>query len=351
MQKFMLTVVAVGAFALMATAVQAFPKYATKEKKACIYCHLKASGGDLNPRGAYYAEHDHSFKDYDEEKVMGGKAEAPKKTGPPAFKLAWKADLPGATRRIAVADVTGDKKPRLLALGEAGALTIYKMATDAVEKEASLDLGANAVKFVAGRFAKGKPAIIAVPGALFYRDGENYTKKDAPDLKDINGRIKFTSGAEYAFFYQGGPPDVYGIDLTAANPVTAGEELVMPQDAAGKYSDAILRGTPEMLAELGVPEQGQKAGIIGIFDPRGDKNLYYWVVWQEGSVTTLSVVNVQDVVGGAPKPVWTSPALTGKVLDVATGLDPKEGKVPGLYVLQAVGAESKDRLVQFFALD
>jgi len=40
------------------------PEYTKKEKKACTYCHVKASSKDLNDAGKYYKEHDHSLEGY-----------------------------------------------------------------------------------------------------------------------------------------------------------------------------------------------------------------------------------------------------------------------------------------------
>jgi glutathione peroxidase len=42
----------------------AFPAFAMKEKKECVYCHVKP-GGDRNFRGLYYKAHANSFKDFD----------------------------------------------------------------------------------------------------------------------------------------------------------------------------------------------------------------------------------------------------------------------------------------------
>src|SRR5262245_58110815 len=42
------------------------------------------------------------------------------KSAPPTFKLSWQMDLPAGTQRVAVADVTEDKLPRLLVLSDEG---------------------------------------------------------------------------------------------------------------------------------------------------------------------------------------------------------------------------------------
>ncbi len=61
----------------------AYPQYAMKEKKECVYCHVKP-GGDRNFRGLYYKAHDLSFAKFDnvyEAKLAGVK---PDTMGPDA---------------------------------------------------------------------------------------------------------------------------------------------------------------------------------------------------------------------------------------------------------------------------
>src|SRR5690348_4648272 len=150
---------------LLAGTAQARPEYAAKEGKSCNYCHVDpAGGGPRNPRGVYYAMHDHSFAGYDEAKVMGA----------PHFTSAWKLTVPDGARRIAIADVAEDKQPRLLMLGEDNTLSINRVTKTGLEKEDSIDLGKDSAQFVAGHFAKDRPALIAVPGAVFFKDGDKY---------------------------------------------------------------------------------------------------------------------------------------------------------------------------------
>ncbi|MBV6458792.1 MAG: hypothetical protein HONBIEJF_01930 [Fimbriimonadaceae bacterium] len=48
---------------------QAKPAFASKEKKACGYCHLRPSGGGARGfRGLYYRSNKLSFKGFDEKK-------------------------------------------------------------------------------------------------------------------------------------------------------------------------------------------------------------------------------------------------------------------------------------------
>lgn len=46
---------------------EALPKYASKEKKSCNYCHAVDQGGGARGfRGLYYAGHNYSFKPFKE---------------------------------------------------------------------------------------------------------------------------------------------------------------------------------------------------------------------------------------------------------------------------------------------
>jgi hypothetical protein len=345
-----------GSLLALAAASQAKPEYARKEKKQCGYCHTNpAGGGARNPRGVFYAMHNHTFEGYDEAKVMGAQAETPKKSGPPAFKSAWKVEVPAATKRIGVGDVVGDKTTRLLALDDHNKLTVLNVAGGAPKEEASADLGDQGEKFVVGTFAKGKPAIVAVPGAIFYRDGDSVKKKAVADLTDITGTVRFVDGTENIFFFGGGgQPDVYAVDVDAEKPLLAGREMVDPASGGGVYSSIVAHLPGEILGALGVPEQGQKAGLIGLFDPRGEGKLYAWVPWNDKEVNTLQVTGM-DALGhegnGDFKPIWTSPKLAGRVLDASYGVSPRNPKQSGLFVLMATGEGGKGRTVEFFVLD
>ena len=327
---------------LLAGAAQARPEYAAKEGKACSYCHVNpAGGGPRNPRGVYYGMHDHSFAGYDEAKVMGA----------PHFISAWKITVPAGTRRIAIADVTGDKQPRLLALGEVNTLSINRVTRDGLVKEDSIDLGPDAVHFAAGHFAKDRPALIAVPGAIFYKDGDKYTRKDAPGLKTIDGTARFAKGTETLFAYEEGGIKTWTVDLAATDPLAPGRLLPQPQDSAGIVRAEVLHASPEKLAALNIPDPAAKSGVVGGFDPREDGRFYLFAPVVEANGTYLEIVNKDALSGGDTTPVWKSGKIEGKVLDVAAGRDPRDGKQTGLFVLRTTGDDGKDRVIEFYALD
>ena len=45
----------------MISVSNALPKYATKEGKKCVYCHVKMGSKDLNDTGKCYKANDHSL--------------------------------------------------------------------------------------------------------------------------------------------------------------------------------------------------------------------------------------------------------------------------------------------------
>ena len=57
---------------LTAVRAEARPVYAIETGKPCAYCHINPKGGGArNPRGFYFAANKHSFRGYDELKIMG----------------------------------------------------------------------------------------------------------------------------------------------------------------------------------------------------------------------------------------------------------------------------------------
>jgi hypothetical protein len=278
--------------------------------------------------------------------------EETKKAGPPSYKSAWKMELPTRARRIASADVMGDKRPRLLVLGEDGTLVVNKVAAGSLEKEAEIALGPKGTTFVAGRFAKERPAIIAAPGAIYYREGEKFVRREASEVTDITGTVQFVDGSVYFFFFDGGDnPNVWGVDLSRPNPLTTGREMVPPEQGAGYYAEVIARLSPGILAGFGLPAEAQKPGLVGLCDPRGDSKLYALYGWESADGSYLVVVDYSQPGAGPPKPVWRSPKLAGRLLDMVFGADPQGSHQKGILVLQAIGEEQKGRLVEFFALE
>ncbi|MCW3097579.1 MAG: hypothetical protein JWL77_3197 [Chthonomonadaceae bacterium] len=285
--------------------------------------------------------------------AVGQAQEAKKETGP-TFKSAWTAELTGGTSRIACADVTGDKKGRLLAL-EGSTLRIFNVTGEKPVKEADVDLGKGASSFVAGQFTKGKPAVIVTPGAVIYRDGEKYTRKEAADISEVTGTASFMEGDEVVFYFGGqGQPKTWGIDLTAGNPVTNGHEMVDPGNGAGVYHVVNARLPEEIQQGLGLPDEARKLPSFGFFDPTKSSKLVGWMTWVGADSSHIALFDVSDLhpdQGTPIKVTWKSPKLGGKLLDAQVTIDPKGGKKIGFLVLESTGADGKGRQAEFLAIE
>lgn len=328
----------------------ALPAYATKEKKVCAFCHVSATGGgDLTAAGTYYAKHDHTLAGYDAEGITATK---PKKTGPPAFLSTWKADLPTDTRRVAIGAVAPDGKPRLITLGAGNSATIRNLTASQPAVEGTVDLGADAARFVVLKPSKDQPAVLVAPGIVAYKDGDAFVKKAAPQITGLTGEVRFVDGAECAFFFDGYQAQSWSIDPKASEPVTAGRQLVMPDQGQGVYAEAIGRLPIQLMAALGWAPEMLKTGVAGMFDPREDGKLYVWAPWQDSETSFVTVTEASALLSSPDaKPIWRSPKIAGKILDVAYGKDPKSAKLNGILVLTETGGDKKGRQIEFFALD
>ena len=350
------------------SSAEARPEYARREMKACSYCHVNPRGGGRrNSRGMYYQAHNLSFEGFSEGGSAGGgntgggssPSDTPlvgsaKKTGPPAYISAWKGEAPAGTVRIGVGSLTEDESPRLITWGPTGPATIHTLGTGGLVKEATIDLGPGAKYFVVGRLAKGKPAVVVAPGLIWYRDGDKYTKKVVDYLKEVTGLARFADGLECVFSFSGTGQESWTLDNGIGKPLTEGRQLVPPEQGKGVYSELTARLSAEILANLGVPEGTQKIGVVGEVDARGNGNLYYWMPTRVGDDYFLVLANNDaiSIAGQAAelKPVWKSPRLN-RILDVATGQDPKGSKRAGFFILQATGADGKGRMIEFMALN
>jgi hypothetical protein len=285
--------------------------------------------------------------------AVGHAQDAKKETGP-TFKSAWTAELAGGTSRIACADVTGDKKGRLLAL-EGSTLRIFNVTGEKPVKEADVDLGKGAASFVAGQFAKDKPAVIVTPGTVFYRDGEKYTKKDAGDISDVTGTASFIDGTDAVFYFGGqGEPTSWSIDLAAGNPVTNGHEMVDPEKGAGVYYVVNARLSAEVAQGLGLPDEARKLPSFGFFDPTKSSKLVGWITWIGADSSHIALFDMSDFhpdQGTPLKVTWKSPKLGGKLLDAQVTIDPKGGKKIGFLVLESTGTDGKGRQAEFLAIE
>ncbi len=279
-------------------------------------------------------------------------AQDDKKNGIPKFTSAWKMELPEGTQRVAIADVTEDKKPRLLVLGKDDTMTVMKLTDGAAAKEGSMALGKEGAKFVTGHFAAGKPALVVVPGAIFYKAGDAYKKKEAPDLKEVTGSARFIDGTEVLFVMtQNEAPTSYAIDLTAEKPLTPGKDLPQPDPNGGQYREIVAHLPPAMLEQEPFPEPVKKGGIVRLIDAYSDNRIFGLLAWQVGDAPYVALLEASALFPQPmpdPKPIWQSAKMPGKVLDIAIGPDPKGSKQTGFLVLETTGDGGKGRTVEYF---
>jgi hypothetical protein len=283
--------------------------------------------------------------------------EEAKKAAAPSLKSVWKVDAPEGTQRVVVAAVMADETPRVLVLDGAGTLTVNKLSGTTLEKEASVALGNGAGRFVAGRFQKGKPAVIVAPTAVFYREGDTFQKKAITELTDPMASVRFKDGSECLMvFGQPGPPTSYNVDVSAENPLTTGPELPEPRATGSNYQSIAPNLPREIFAgeDAPFPAEVKNGGIIRLVTPPNSERLCALLAWHAADQTNIALVDA-DMLFPQPKrdmtPVWKSPELSGKVLDIAAGTNPRDSKQTGFAVLEESGSEGKGRVIEFFAFE
>lgn len=318
-------------------AALARPEFAQKEKKLCAFCHVDPSGGGpRNRRGQYYDRNGHSLKGL-----------------PVQFKSLWKMEAPAEARRVALGDVMDLKKPQVLLLEATDELSVLDAGGETLKKLTSVKLGPRAGEFAVANLQKGKPEMIAVPGAIFAKSGDGLAQTKAPGLYGITGAVRFVDGEECVFSFDGmSEPAVFGVNLEAKNPLTLGQNMVLPDQGAGIYAWVVARIPSDAAVMFGWPSEVSKSPVIGLWDILGDNTLNAWAIWTDAKGSRLVFADPGTAMGGSNiKIAWSSENLTGKVLDAELGSDPKGGKNDGILLLMATGADGKGRTLEFFGLD
>lgn len=336
------------------------PVYAMKEGKRCSHCHINArGGGPRNPRGEYYAAHNHSFQGFDEAKVMT------------LLKPSWTDTVPSTTLRIGVGDVTGDGARRLVLLGEAGTkdsrvLTIRKWTGSAWDNDHTVDLPGQTDRMAIGKFQPGmSTALIVTSTALVHFSDGKFSVKPSGRKLDVVGSAVLKDGSERLLLREGNTPGEnlksYRVDSAAPGAGWLKEAGAPPRATETSFYD--MKGTPEELKSLGVPDPIADGGILGIWDPNKLNLLFLYGVQIINQVEGppdakpeqlkligqdhhMTIVDPRSI---AYRTLWASEKLQGKVLD-ATINDPRSAK-RGLLVLTDSSQDSKSRTVYFYQLD
>lgn len=270
------------------------------------------------------------------------------------FTSVWKCTLPAGTLRAVVADIMGDKKPRLLTLGSDNILTVHKMVEGKPEKEATISLGKGGEKFVVGEFSKGKPAIIVAPEGTYFWDKDKFAQKAGfkTDAMLLLARLLDGSQAFYTLNPME-PPHGYSVDLTAENIFKPAADLAQITANDSGLLEMTLNPPAEFWDNLPFPNEIKKGGMARLFSPKRDGNLLGLFVWKEAESSSLVILKGDDLFpepNSGAKPIWQSPKLSGGVLSLEFGADVMGGKQSGIYVLVETGEGKKERVLEFFTL-
>jgi hypothetical protein len=374
--------------ALGPVAAHAKPEYAAKEGKACQYCHVSASPGLRDPvtrevepftrnnRGLYYAAHNHSFAGYVERQVMGTSA-------PPVFHFAWREILTDAPRRIAVADVTGDGKPRFISLNEKpgskteGILTVKRWDGNAKAfvTEFTAETHSAPDHLAVGRYVGAdRPAVIVTSDALWYWNGKTFEQKAAGQPLPLFGSTRLKDGTERLLLAPT-PMDVkaYSVDLKAAGAGWLVGGTAVPAPDLVSWGD--MHASTDFFDKMGMPTELAQGGLVGVWDVRkfGKTFVYHSRINQDfdvkpdpaGTNKPQFILKSQSWCVGFMDPtdpkqggqgnsrafgVYYTPVLAGEIYDIATESARGDG-VPGLLILTSEVKDGKGRSLYFFPLD
>jgi hypothetical protein len=366
------------------------PAYAQKEGKACQYCHTSASPGlitvdpvtkerkvepfNRNARGIYYADHNHSFEGYVERKVMGASA-------PPVFHFGWRETLSDSARRVAVADVVGDGRPRLITLSEkannksTSVLAVKRWDGKAFVTEFTAETQGPADRLEVGKFAGAdRPAVILTSDALWFWSGKVYTHVPAARPLPLFGIARMHDGTERVLVANS-PTDIkaYTVDMKPGS----GDWLTngIPAPSSSQVTWADMHASTEFFDKIHVPTVLSQGGVIGVWDVRkfGKTFLYHALLNQDYDVKNdasgnnkpefvlksqtwcVEFVDPSDTSQSnakrnGPVGLYFTPSLPSAIYDIATESAKGDG-APGLLILSGDAGDGKGRSLYFYPLD
>lgn len=346
------------------------PEYARKEQRACAFCHNSPSPGAIDPltkmrntternsRGTYYEKHNHTFEGY----KVDVKARITLN-----FQYRWMQEFSDLPRRIAVSDVTGDGKPRLITLHEAKAgkgsvLKIQQWNGKSFTTQFEEESPSAPDRLQVGRFVgRDKLPVIVTESRIWTWNGKTFTSKSASKAKLIIGVARMKSGEERLLVNEGGSD----IRSYRVNP-QAEEWLVDPAPAPSGSKDVrwlALHGPPDALTQIGLNDVIAEGGVLGYWEvEKGSKPVVY-------HIRPDTDAEVDPTTQGTKKPriifksqsffvvvtdtngvdLWMSPRLEMRPLDVVLENAQGDGKVGMLILLKEAGKD-KPRRLGFFEL-
>jgi hypothetical protein len=267
------------------------------------------------------------------------------------LQLAWKQPVDASTVRVAVADTVGGADPRLVCLckPESGPskIIVLRWLNGAFAQEWSTDLPEAAKTFAVGRFDAAVPMAEIVTGRSWFGwDGAKYAKHDMTKSAQPAGIVLRRDGTAILLTRDKDDFGAYTLDSKAGSEALVRKDS-LPDDGQSFFgcvyaSPADLEtqvppncATTGLFAFWDVQSTGRPARLVGQFVPKGQEPGWYAVL--AAAISPKAVV-----------PLWRSPALDGRLLDVAYG-DPKSGGAPAMTVLHA-SADGKGKVLSVFAL-
>jgi hypothetical protein len=288
------------------------------------------------------------------------------------FRFQWKADFTDKPRRMAVADVIGDGKLRLITLHEkpdapeSALLVVRKWDGKTFALEFRGEVKGKSNIMAVGRFAGGeRPAVIVTEDGFWQWDGKTFVKRDAPRKLPIIGLVVQRDGEERVIL-QEGEAAARAYRIRPEEPNTAW--LVDGKEApkAGNISHQLLNADPKQMQKMGMPPDLSDGGLVGLWDLRGNARwiMYYTLVDRDFDVTNDPVNRnkpkftykseayqfaCRDVIDTKGVPFWGTPRIDAKPLDAATK-SPLDGKT-GLLLLTNELPGGTTRSLLFFVLE
>lgn len=363
---------------IIGKSADALPIYAQKEGRACSYCHVSVSPGtrdaltnkrettQRNYRGEYYQTHNHSFAGFVEKGSATGKEPSP------TFRYVWKEEMTEPVRRVAVGDVTGDGKLRLITLtekapaGKMSTLQVKLWDGKAFVTEFTDTVQGAADRLAVARLAgQSKPAVIVTADGLRVWNGKSFDFWPAAESLPILGTVRMADDTERVLLMRPNKSVMaYRVNTASVkrddwltDPIPA------PQPPASVWGD--MHSDADGFPAMGIPDELKVHAVLGIWNVKKFKYTYIYQLKIDRDMD----VTADPAHPGKPKitykdaaywilirdlrtgnELWASPRLPSEPYDLAMD-DPRNAGKPGFLVLVNGTATGKGRTIAFFAMD
>ncbi len=281
----------------------------------------------------------------------------------PFFHFLWKEEISEQAIRLAVADTTGDGKPRLILLASkpqqtgSATLVIKKWSGTEFTTEFTGDVDAAADKLAVGRFAgRAKPAVIVTADALWTWNGSTYVRKPSRNKLSLFGAARLQSGEERLIVSESASK----FTSYVVNTDVADGWLTDRADAptATQVDWETMRASPDFFLKMGMPPYLGSGGLITIWDTSKAKLPYIFycrpapqldAAANSAAPMVDSYIGFRDATELGGNELWSTTRLDGLATDMAL----EDAKTPGkrgLLILSNGASEGKSRTIYFYGL-